>query len=371
MLKIIYATSVIVGTIIGVGIFAIPFLTLKVGLWVMLGYFFVLGIVAILIHYFLGEVVLQSPDFVRIPGFAKIYLGKWGYRIALISGILGLLGACLAYLILGGEFLAAILIPIFGGSVEMYTWLYFTLGAILIFVGIKAIDKVQFWGIVLFLLVLVGLFFRGRDHIDISNFLVFDIDRSYIFLPYGVVLFSLWGLSLVPETEELLGKQRLLLRKIIPIAIIIPIIVYIFFTFIILGITGEATTESALTGLQGIFDSGTTAMILFLGVITTFTSFIALGLTLKKIFWFDLKIQKNLSWFIACFIPIFLFTIGFKDFIRVVGFVGAVMLAVDGILVTLMYQKIKPPKVRFITYPLIVGLILGIVYELIYTANII
>ncbi len=371
MLKIIYAISVISGTVIGVGLFAIPFLTLHVGLWVMLGYFFVLGIVSILIHYFLGEIVLQSPDFIRIPGFAKLYLGENGYKVALFSGIVGLFGACLAYLILGGEFLSAILVPIFGGSTEIYTWLYFLIGSALIYLGIKAIDKVQFWGLVLFLMSLITLFFKGKDHIDVSNFLVFDINRSYFFLPYGVILFSLWGLSLVPETEELLGKQRLMLRKIIPIAIIIPIIIYFFFTFIVLSITGEATTPSALTGLQDIFGNGVTAIILFLGVIITFTSFIALGLTLKKIFWFDLKIKKNLSWMIACFVPIFLFTLGFKDYIRVVGFVGGIMLAIDGILVTLMYQKIKPLKVRFITYPLIVGLILGIIYELIYTANII
>ena len=41
--KFIYPISTLSGTIIGVGIFALPFVTLKVGFWVMLGYFFILG----------------------------------------------------------------------------------------------------------------------------------------------------------------------------------------------------------------------------------------------------------------------------------------------------------------------------------------
>lgn len=366
MLKIVYAISLISGTIIGVGLFALPFLTLKVGFWIILVYFAVAGTISILIHYFLGEVSLQTPDFVRIPGFAKTYLGNWGYRVALFSGISGMFGACLAYLLVGGEFLGAMLAPIFGGGDNFYTLIYFAAGALLVFWGIRAIEKVQFWGLILFLLTLIGIFFRGWEHLSLANLSISQIDSSYLFLPYGVILFSLWGLPLIPEAEELLGSRRMALRKIIPLAIIIPAVIYLLFIFLVLGITGEATTTSALTGLQGLFGNGVTAMILFFGVITTFTSFIALGLTLKKIFWYDLEVKKNLSWLIACFVPLLFFLAGFKDFIIVIGFVGAVALAIDGILVLLMYQKIKPGKLKIVTYPLIFALALGMVYELVY-----
>jgi len=38
-MKTIYALATLSGTIIGVGLFSLPYITLKVGFWVMLGYF--------------------------------------------------------------------------------------------------------------------------------------------------------------------------------------------------------------------------------------------------------------------------------------------------------------------------------------------
>ena len=75
--KFIYALSTITAATIGAGIFSLPFITLKAGFWTMIGYFVVLGGLAILIHLFYGELVLKTPDYKRLPGFAKLYLGKW------------------------------------------------------------------------------------------------------------------------------------------------------------------------------------------------------------------------------------------------------------------------------------------------------
>ncbi|PIR07544.1 hypothetical protein COV54_00500, partial [Candidatus Jorgensenbacteria bacterium CG11_big_fil_rev_8_21_14_0_20_38_23] len=69
-MKLIYAIATLSGTIIGVGLFALPYITLKVGFWVMLCYFLVLGALVILIHSFFGELALKTPDYKRLPGFA-------------------------------------------------------------------------------------------------------------------------------------------------------------------------------------------------------------------------------------------------------------------------------------------------------------
>ncbi|PIP24376.1 MAG: hypothetical protein COS25_00125 [Candidatus Nealsonbacteria bacterium CG02_land_8_20_14_3_00_37_10] len=372
-MKLIYAIATLSGTIIGVGIFALPYVTLKVGFWAILGYFLVLGTLVILIHLFFGELSLKTPDFKRLPGFAKIYLGNWGQIVAYISIILGIFGALLAYLIVGGEFFTELLSPIFGGNSLIYTLFYFIVGAALIFSGIKAIAKVEFWGLVLFFIILFAIFFRGESFITIEN-LFPSPDFSYAFLPYGVILFSLWGATLIPEVEEMLAptpnfgvgvkQKKKALRWIIPIAIFIPIIVYLFFIYLILGITGPQTTESALTGLRDVLGDGIVSLALCFGLLTTFTSFIALGLTLKKVFWYDLKIGKNIAFAITCFIPLVLFLIGIKQFIPIISFVGATMLGIDGILILLMYRKIKPKQI--LVYPLFLILFGGIIYEIIY-----
>jgi len=373
MSKLIYPIATLSGTIIGVGLFALPYVTLKVGFWVILGYFLALGTLVILIHLFFGELALKTPDFKRLPGFAKFHLGNWGQNLAYISTILGIFGAILAYLIVGGEFLTNLLSPIFGGNSLVYTLFYFAIGATLIFFGIKAIAKVEFWGLVLFFIILFAIFFRGESFITIEN-LFPSLDFSYIFLPYGIILFSLWGATLIPEVEEMLAptpnfgvgvkEKKKALRWIIPIAILIPIIVYLFFIYLILGITGPQTTESALTGLRNVLGDGIVALALFFGVLTTFTSFITLGLTLRKVFWYDLKIEKNIAFAITCFIPLALFLIGVRQFIPVISFVGAIMLGIDGILILLMYQKIS--KGGLVILPLILIFLGGIIYEIIY-----
>ncbi len=327
-----------------------------------------LGIVAILVHYFLGEIALKTPDFLRLPGFAKFHLGKNAQKIAYVSGILGMLGAILAYLILGGEFLTALFSPIIGGGTLYYTSAFFIVSSLFIYFGIKAISKVEFWGIVVFFILLGLAFFRGFGEISVENLFFMREGEFDFFLPYGALLFALWGAALIPEIEETLalGEERKKLLKIIPLGIIVSLVISVFFIVIVLGITGEHTTPEALVGLEMYLGDGVTSLMLVFGVLVIFTSLIAIGLTVKKILWYDLKIDKNLACFITCLVPFLFFLAGVKDFIVVIGVVGATMIAIDAILVLLMYGKIKPGKMRFLTYPLIFLFILGILYEVIY-----
>lgn len=363
-MKLIYPIATLAGTIIGVGIFALPYAASKVGFGIILGYFLVLGALVALVHMFFGELAIKTPDYKRFPGFAKHYLGQRGEKLAYLTTILGLLGAILSYLIVGGEFLTELFSPVLGGNFIIYTLFYFVVGTLTIFYGIKAIAKVEFWGLILFFAILFLTFFRGKAFLTIDN-LFPTPNISYIFLPYGIILFSLWGAALVPEVEEMLRGNKKMLSKVILLSILIPIVAYLFFIFLILGITGPQTTPSALTGLRSFLGDGVVGLALCFGVLTTFTSFIALGLTLKKVFWYDLKISQNLAWLITCFVPLILFLAGLKNFITLISFVGAVFLGIDGILILLMYKKIRPER-TFLIYPLVLMFATGIIYELVY-----
>ncbi len=367
-MKTLYGVSILAGTIIGAGLFSLPYITSVVGVKVMLGYVLFLGSVSILVHYFLGEIALKTPDFLRLPGFAKHHLGEKAQKIAYASGILGLLGAVLAYLILGGEFLTALFSPVFGGNTLQYTTIYFIVSSLFIYFGIKAISKVEFWGITIFLLVLLVTFFRGFSDISLESLFFMRPGEFDFFLPYGAILFAFCGLALIPEIEETLslGKERKKLLKIIPIGIVFSILISLFFIFVVLGISGENTTREGLVGLEQVMGGGVASLMLVFGLLVIFTSIITIGLTVKKILWYDLKLPEKVSWAIACFVPFFIFLLGVKDFIVVIGLVGATMIAIDTVLILLMYEKIKEKKVRLITYPLIFIFVLGIIYEVVY-----
>ena len=360
--KFILATSTLAGTIIGVGFFSLPQLTNRVGLGIMLSYFVILGGLTLLIHLFFGEVALATPDFLRLPGYAKIHLGTKGKRVALITMILGTYGSILAYLIIGGKFLAGLGLPLIGNNELLATLLYFAFGAILIYFGINPIAKTDFWSLIIMILIFGTIFVSGSPGFKIEN-LFAKTDFSKIFLPYGPILFSLWGASMIPEIEEMLGKNKKALKRVIIASLIFTAIFYLAFIFLVLGISGSKTSSDAISGLRGFVSNKVLGLGLALGLITTFTSFIALGLTIKKVFAYDLKVKPAAAFVLSCSVPLILFLLGFQDFLKVIGFVGGIMLGIEGTLILLMYKKIKPRKMALV-YPLIFIFLGGILYEI-------
>lgn len=370
MEKLFRAISTLTGTIIGVGFFSLPYITSKIGILPILFYFFLLGGFAILIHLIFGELALKTPDLKRIPGFAKFYLGKVGEKIAFFTEIFALWGTILAYLIIGGQFLTNLLLPIFGGNNYFYTLLYFLASAIFIRAGINLISKIEFSDLILFSLILILIFIQGFSKIKLENlFFKFDLrsQSSNLFLPYGPILFSLWGTALIPELEEMLGKEKKKLKKVIFSSILICALFYLLFIFLTTGISGKNTSPDAISGLEKFLGKRTSNFLFFFGTITTFTSSISLGLTLEKTFWYDFKMNKNLAWLVTCLFPLFLFFLGIQKFIPIISFIGGVVLGIEGILILLMYKKINPKN--FLIFPLILILILGIFYEIFYFLN--
>ncbi len=359
----IYPIATLSGSIIGVGFLSLPYITLKVGTWLMLFYFVVLTLLVVSIHVIVGKISLKTPDFKRWPGFVGFYFGDWAKKIIIVPMVLGSFGVLLAYLIVGSQFLNAIFSPIFGGSLILYVFLYFVILSLAVYFGVKAVSRLEFWAIILLFVSIFLIFTKGFSQINLSNiFIMPKLQFSNFLLPYGAILFSLWGTSLIPEAEEMIRGHKQSLKKIVIIGTLIPAVIYLLFIFLVLGITGSQTTESALIGVKNVLGNGITSVILFVGVITTFTAFIANGLFLKKMFMYDLGIKEKFSWILVCFTPFVLYFLGFNSFITIVSFIGGVLLGVEGILILLIYKKIGGRKI--VAYPLMMVFIVGILYSL-------
>ncbi len=364
----IYPISTLSGSIIGVGFLSLPYTALKVGIWPMLFYFILLTGLMTSIHVIFGQICLKTADYKRFPGFVGFHLGKFAKVITLISMISGSFGVLLIYLIVGGQFLTTMASPFFGGSMLFYVFLYFCIGSLLIYFGIKTVSKIEFLVLVLLLISFFIIFIESFTQIKSGNIFSYNMssfaDWKTIFLPYGSILFSLWGIGLIPETEEMLKGNKKLLKKVIIVSTLIPAVIYLLFIFLVLGISGGQTTEVAITGLQHFLSQKMFSIALFIGLISTFTAFITGGILLKETFIYDMQIKKFPAWVFACFIPFILFLLGFNSFIFLVSFVGGVLLSIDGILILMMYRKIGGKKI--IIYPLMLVFILGIIYEIVY-----
>lgn len=362
--RYVYPTAVLSGSI-GVGFLSLPYITLKAGFLMSVFYLVVLTVIIVTIHLIFAKISLVTPDFKRLPGFARYYLGKWGQVLSFISSILGYSGVLLLYLIVGGGFLTSVLSPIFGGNNFVYTFGYFIVGIFIIAFGIKAVSKIELFSITLLILSLLFIGIKEFSNIKIGNlFLGTQFDLKTLFLPYGPILFSLWGVGLIPEVEEMMRKNKKLMNRVIVIGSVIPAIIYLLFIILVLGITGSQTTESALIGLKSFLGERFSSFFLLIGAIITFVAFCVQGLTFKKTLNYDLKIKNWQSLVIACFIPMILFLIGVKQFIPLLSIIGGVFLGIDGILILLMYKKIGGKNI--IIYPLSLIFLLGIIYEIIY-----
>jgi len=375
MFKKILALATFLGTVIGVGLFGLPYTASKIGFIPIIFYFIGLCLLAIIIHLLYGEVVLRTNGRHRLPGYAEIYLGKGWKLVSAISAIAGLTGAILAYIVIGGQFLTDLFEPIFGGNQIIFTLIYFASGILLIYLGTKSVSRTELIMIVLFFAIIILIFLRVLPQINYSFFSGFDL--KYFFLPYGVILFSLWGASIIPEIKEILGKENeKSLKPILIFGVIIAAVTYLIFIFSVLGITGPATSPDALTALNLKLGNGTSTLMLFFGLLTTFTSYLTLGVTLKKIFWLDLKLNHFLSWLMVAIMPIVLYLAGIVNFIAIISFTGAVTLGFDTIIAIGCFFRAKKKGQRRPAYSLNLSkfgltffaglLIIGIILEIIY-----
>ena len=363
----IYPIAVFGGGMIGVGFLSLPYIASKAGIWVMLTYFLVITALVVTIDLIFAEISLKTPDFKRFPGFVGHYLGRYAQTFAMLSTIFALLGVLLVYLIVGGNFLTSALSPFLGGNILAYTIIYFLIASSVVYFDIKVIAKVEFWVLILLVFLLFFILLQGIPQFKMSPifFSNFKFQISNLFLPYGALLFSLWGIGLIPQAEEMLLGRKHNLKKIIIFSTISVSAFYLLFIFLILGISGTATTQTAIDGLANFFGRGVVAVALLAGTLATLTAFIAQGTILKKVLAYDLKIKHWQAFIMTCFTPLILLLLGLKAFLPIISFVGGVLLGIDGILILLMYKKIGGKNI--IVYPLSLVFLFGIIYEIFYS----
>ena len=329
--QFLVAIATLVGTIIGAGVLGLPYVVAKAGFWTGAVVIVLLGFAILTINLYVGEISLRTKAKHQLVGFAAKYLGKTGKRIMTFSIIFGIYGALVAYII--GE--GAVLSAIFGGSQLIYSLIFFAIMTLIIYIGLKAVEEWELWlsAIMLGVVLIICAFSFGW--INLNNLTAFSLSR--IFVPYGVILFAFIGAAAVPALEEELIKNRKQLKKAIIIGSLIPIIAYLLFALVVVGVTGLGTTEVATIGLG---EKIGMSMVLFGNLFAVFsmaTSFLALGLALKWVFCYDYRIGKVKAVALTCLIPLAIALSGLTTFIRAIGITGAIAGGIDGILIVLMF----------------------------------
>lgn len=374
--KFLLATSVLIGTIVGAGIFGLPYTITKSGILPGLFYFLILGSAVLLIHLLLGEIVLRTRGKHRLIGYSQMYLGNWGKDLITLSTFLGTSGTLLAYIILGGDFLKVLFSPWLNLNAFYFSLLFGLFLSYFIFRGMKIIAPTEFFTNLIFFVILFIILCFALPKISFQNFTLINLPN--IFLPYGIILFALAGWTAIPEIGDILQttEEKRKYKKAINSAILIAICLYLFFVLTVIGVSGEKTSPDSLGGLTPFLGE----KIIFFGtlaaVITLADSFLVIGLYLKNTLSYDYRFPKFWASVVTCCLPLALFLIGFRRFIETIGFVGTLIGVIEGIVIILIFKKAKSLGDRqpeyslgipnLLLYFLVVVFILGAISQVVY-----
>src|SRR3989344_5422713 len=260
-------------------------------------------------------------------------VGIFGLSIAFTS-----YAALLVYIIISGEFLSNVFI-IWPVSTDYFSYIFYIFFSTLIIFGIKRISWIELTLTFLFIGVILLVFWAGYSQINFENYKTFT--QEYWFLPYGVVLFALAGLSGIPIQREILRGNEKLLKKSIFLGVAIVSLLYLLFAFTVVGISGDITSPDAINGLYEFLGDKIIFLGSLFGALAVGTSYLMLGTAMKEIFEYDYRLNKFVSWILVVVPPMVLFLGGIRTFIDIIGLAGAVALALEMAVLVLIYIKAK------------------------------
>ena len=222
-MNFIKAVAILMGTVIGAGIFGLPFAFSKSGFLIGVVYLFLFFIVLLIGKFCYAELILRTKDDLEMPGYANKYLGKWGKTLITVSLVLGIYAALTAYTIGVGEFLDIILSPLIGGTPFVWSFIFWAFASIVVLIGINVISRLEMFMSAGLIFVVFFIFILTYPHVDINNLKIINFDN--IFFPYGIVLFALGGATAIPLMRKILTKQVKLLKPAIIVGLIIPVLI--------------------------------------------------------------------------------------------------------------------------------------------------
>lgn len=328
-----------IGSVIGVGIFGLPYVFVQSGFFIGLAHLLVIGAVNLTVLLLYADIVMNSTGQARLTGYMRTFLGEHWASVASVVAFGTNWGAMLAYMILGGQFLFTLLSPLLGGEVGMYQIGFFLMSAFLLIGGLGFIAHLELVFVSLLLIALAVVLGGSVPAIDFANLV--QMNATHWFLPFGVVLFAYGGFAAVPEMAEVLHGERHKLRKAIIYGTGIVGLVYLAFAGIVIAVSGTETSQDAISGLGLVVGNWVIILGSIVGFISVFTSFLLLGISVMDTMIYDYKMRYFSAWAITALVPFLVYLAGARSFISVIGITGGILGSCFGLLVILLYLRAK------------------------------
>jgi tyrosine-specific transport protein len=350
-MRFVGGVLLIAGTTIGAGMLALPVITSFGGFFPSVLIFLVCWLLMLCSAFFFLDVNLSVEGESNLISMVGKTLGNKGKVLSWILYLLLMYALVAAYISASAPLFEKALFALTGFTVPATLsrlCLPFVFGSF-IYLGVDYINRLLMFGLILSYLVLIGFV---PAHIQYSLLEHIDFSASLVSIP--IVLTAFGYHIVIPSLTTYLQHDVKLLRKTIIVGSIIPILIYIIWQVIVLGVVPQsylsqawihgsiasdplaAVLKNPFIGKSALFFSFFALVTSFLGVSLSLSDFLRDGLTLKKSW------EGRLAAFSLTFIPplVFVFSSerGFYLALQYAGIIVAILL---GILPCIMAWQLK------------------------------
>lgn len=357
------AVSLLASTIIGAGIFSLPYVFGKIGIGIGAAYLLFFALLYTAVHGAYARILETEPMPHQFSFFLEKYFGRiWG-RLAGYAMLAELFLVLTAYLILSPFFIEAAFG--FGGAPALLA--FWAVGSLFFFVRVRTLGFADVLGIGAILGVVALVVWFGSDSSAAVPF-----SRAFSFfpflLPFGPILFSLSGRpaigKIVEEKRNALARgEPFSLMRVITFGTVIPAIIYFLFVFGILRLNPGVSPE-VLDSL-GALPQWVRGSLGFLGIVAIWTSYFMVGANARDTMREDMRVSSRWSAALVLFLPPFLYFAGLRHFLEVVSFIGGTLLALEGICILLLWKRVFPRNpLRYFVYPFLAVFLAAFLFEI-------
>ncbi|CAM2930656.1 aromatic amino acid transport family protein [Vibrio ordalii] len=357
--KIFGSTLIIAGTTIGAGMLALPLASAGIGfgtsLLIMIALWALMAFTALL----MVEIHQYADKDATLHTLAKQILGQKGKWVASFAMLFLFYSLCAAYIAGGGAQFTHRLTEFAGIEISnpLGTLLFTLLVALVVTIGTRTVDKVN------------RLLFAGKmvAMIIVLSFLAPNVSQSYLLsmpLEQGLivaaipVIFTSFGFhGSIPAIVNYLDGDTPSLRKAILIGSAIPLIIYIFWQIVTLGVVSQPqlVENSGLSALivtlgQTVHQSNLSSIIGVFADLALLTSFLGVSLGLFEFMGDTIK-KKNIPLHrmaasVITYLPPLVFALFYpQGFIMALGYAAIALTILAIFLPIVMVIKVRSNQV--------------------------
>jgi len=332
-----FLASIIAGSIIGAGVFSLPYVFSRIGFTAGLVYLFAFAILYGFVYRMYAQLMERQEGRHEFLFLIRKYFYKNLVPLASVTALGGLLFGLVAYLALMPSF-ANFVVDIPETLIVMTFWAF---GSLFFFLKPHYLGFAEVIGTacILSIVVLLLVFGFGSPG-EISLPEKETLSLGLILLPFGPLLFSFSGRSAVSEATAMyrkIKKPRFKISTVITAGTLLPAFVYLVFILGVFRIAPEITPDT-LGGLL-LLPVWMKASLAGLGFFALFTSFVMLGTNVRDILNYDAGMPWLASALVPTIVPLGLYLVGLQDFFLVMSFAGGLFVSLESMFIISMWRR--------------------------------